>query len=185
MGSKHLSGLGFINRPFQTAMCMCAGKNPPDDYLEGMMSEAPGPINFTMFLTMFGERLNGTDPEDVIRNAFACFDEEGSGEPDTTFSNLYNSQECNYLIFRDSVNLKKKKKDSKHPPPHTHTPSPGLIYLLSLKMFADIYWTNKKYQFQRNKLIYLAFYIACRNLSHRTTCLDYSYLFLNKILIFP
>ena len=44
------------------------------------MSEAPGPINFTMFLTMFGERLNGTDPEDVIRNAFACFDEEGSGE---------------------------------------------------------------------------------------------------------
>lgn len=44
-----------------------------------MMSEAPGPINFTMFLTMFGERLNGTDPEDVIRNAFTCFDEDGSG----------------------------------------------------------------------------------------------------------
>lgn len=56
------------------------GKNPSDEYLEGMMAEAPGPINFTMFLTMFGERLNGTDPEDVIRNAFACFDEEGSGE---------------------------------------------------------------------------------------------------------
>lgn len=45
-----------------------------------MMNEAPGPINFTMFLTMFGEKLNGTDPEDVIRNAFACFDEEGTGE---------------------------------------------------------------------------------------------------------
>lgn len=44
------------------------------------MNEAPGPINFTMFLTMFGERLNGTDPEDVIRNAFACFDEEGTGK---------------------------------------------------------------------------------------------------------
>lgn len=72
---------------------MCAGKNPSDDYLEGMMSEAPGPINFTMFLTMFGERLNGTDPEDVIRNAFACFDEEGSGEPNTEFYNLYNSHE--------------------------------------------------------------------------------------------
>lgn len=43
------------------------------------MSEAPGPINFTMFLTMFGEKLNGTDPEDVIRNAFACFDEEAAG----------------------------------------------------------------------------------------------------------
>lgn len=60
--------------------CLCpAGKNPTDEYLEGMMSEAPGPINFTMFLTMFGEKLNGTDPEDVIRNAFACFDEEASG----------------------------------------------------------------------------------------------------------
>lgn len=45
-----------------------------------MMNEAPGPINFTMFLTMFGEKLNGTDPEDVIRNAFACFDEEGTGQ---------------------------------------------------------------------------------------------------------
>lgn len=44
------------------------------------MNEAPGPINFTMFLTMFGEKLNGTDPEEVIRNAFACFDEEGTGE---------------------------------------------------------------------------------------------------------
>lgn len=47
------------------------------------MTEAPGPINFTMFLTMFGEKLNGTDPEDVIRNAFACFDEEGTGKPIT------------------------------------------------------------------------------------------------------
>ena len=31
------------------------------------MNEAPGPINFTMFLTMFGERLQGTDPEEVIK----------------------------------------------------------------------------------------------------------------------
>lgn len=44
-----------------------------------MMNCAPGPINFTMFLTMFGEKLNGTDPEDVIKNAFACFDEDASG----------------------------------------------------------------------------------------------------------
>lgn len=34
------------------------------------MNEALGPINFTMFLTLFGERLQGTDPEDVIKNAF-------------------------------------------------------------------------------------------------------------------
>jgi len=28
---------------------------------------------------MLGEKLNGTDPEDVIKNAFSCFDEDGSG----------------------------------------------------------------------------------------------------------
>merc|ERR1719242_1136790 len=43
------------------------------------MNQAPGAINFTMFLTLFGERLQGTDPEDVIRNAFACFDEANVG----------------------------------------------------------------------------------------------------------
>lgn len=75
-----------MGRPLGTELgtaAMCpptTGKNPTDEYLEGMMSEAPGPINFTMFLTMFGEKLNGTDPEDVIRNAFACFDEEASGQ---------------------------------------------------------------------------------------------------------
>lgn len=50
-----------------------------DDYLDDMMNQAPGAINFTMFLTLFGERLQGTDPEDVIRNAFACFDEANVG----------------------------------------------------------------------------------------------------------
>ena len=60
--------------------CLILGKNPTEQYLEEMMSCAPGPINFTMFLTMFGEKLNGTDPEDVIRNAFACFDETNTGE---------------------------------------------------------------------------------------------------------
>uniref|UniRef100_A0A8D1EYC1 Myosin light chain 9 n=1 Tax=Sus scrofa TaxID=9823 RepID=A0A8D1EYC1_PIG len=71
---------GFIDKEDLHDMLASLGKNPTDEYLEGMMSEAPGPINFTMFLTMFGEKLNGTDPEDVIRNAFACFDEEASGQ---------------------------------------------------------------------------------------------------------
>ena len=44
-----------------------------------MINDAAGPINFTMFLTLFGERLNGTDPEDVIKNAFACFDRLNCG----------------------------------------------------------------------------------------------------------
>lgn len=71
---------GFIDKEDLHDMLASLGKNPTDEYLEEMMSAAPGPINFTMFLTMFGDKLNGTDPEDVIRNAFACFDEDGTGK---------------------------------------------------------------------------------------------------------
>jgi len=70
---------GFIDKEDLHDMLASLGKNPTDQYLDGMMAEAPGPINFTMFLTMFGEKLNGTDPEDVIKNAFACFDLSNTG----------------------------------------------------------------------------------------------------------
>ncbi|XP_053465282.1 myosin regulatory light polypeptide 9-like [Nycticebus coucang] len=70
---------GFIDKEDLHDTLASLWKNPTDEYLDAMMNEPPGPINFTMFLTMFGERLNGTDPEDVIRNAFACFDEEATG----------------------------------------------------------------------------------------------------------
>ena len=36
-----------------------AGQEPSDQVVDSMMSEAPGPLNFTMFLTLFGEKLNG------------------------------------------------------------------------------------------------------------------------------
>jgi len=69
-----------------------------------MMGEAPGPINFTMFLTMFGEKLNGTDPEEVIKNAFACFDEENKG----MLSIIYwiTHTEVLSMWFKSNINLK-------------------------------------------------------------------------------
>lgn len=70
---------GFIDKEDLHDMLASLGKSPDDGFLEGMMNEAPGPINFTMFLTLFGEKLQGTDPEDVIRNAFACFDPSNDG----------------------------------------------------------------------------------------------------------
>eukprot|EP01135_Chromosphaera_perkinsii_P012296 Nk52_evm33s2630 gene=Nk52_evmTU33s2630 len=70
---------GFINKEDLHDMLASLGQNPTDEYLENMMKEAPGSINFTMFLTLFGEKLNGTDPEDAINNAFGCFDEDGLG----------------------------------------------------------------------------------------------------------
>ncbi|XP_051947842.1 myosin regulatory light polypeptide 9-like [Xyrauchen texanus] len=100
---------GFVDKEDLHDMLASLGKNPSDEYLEGMMSEAPGPINFTMFLTMFGERLNGTDPEDVIRNAFTCFDEEASGfihedhlrELLTTMGDRFTDEEVDEL-FREA-----------------------------------------------------------------------------------
>lgn len=38
---------------------MHAGQEPSDKVVDQMMAEAPGPLNFTMFLTLFGEKLNG------------------------------------------------------------------------------------------------------------------------------
>ena len=70
---------GFIDKEDLHDMLASLGKDPTEEYLEEMMRCSPGPINFTMFLTMFGEKLNGTDPEDVIKNAFACFDLENTG----------------------------------------------------------------------------------------------------------
>ncbi|XP_029494181.1 myosin regulatory light chain 2, atrial isoform-like isoform X1 [Oncorhynchus nerka] len=76
-------------------MCVCAcvcvcvyvdlcfsvpGKlNVKDEELDEMLNEGKGPINFTVFLTLFGEKLNGTDPEDTILAAFKLFDPNGTG----------------------------------------------------------------------------------------------------------
>jgi len=70
---------GFIDNDDLKDMLASLGKDVKDEYLDEMMNQAPGAINFTMFLTLFGERLQGTDPEDVIRNAFGCFDEANAG----------------------------------------------------------------------------------------------------------
>ena len=51
------------------------GKNPTDENLDAMMNKAQGSTKFAMFLTMFGEKINGADPENVIGNAFTYFDE--------------------------------------------------------------------------------------------------------------
>merc|ERR1712241_671843 len=100
---------GFIDKEDLHDMLASLGKNPTDQYLEGMMAEAPGPINFTMFLTMFGEKLNGTDPEDVIKNAFACFDLSNTGYLDeerlrellTTMGDRFTDEEVDEM-FREA-----------------------------------------------------------------------------------
>lgn len=55
------------------------GQNPTEEEIQGMLAEAPGPINFTLFLTLLGEKMSGTDPEHEILRAFESFDEKNTG----------------------------------------------------------------------------------------------------------
>jgi len=105
---------GFIDKDDLHDMLASLGKDPTDEYLENMMKEAPGPINFTMFLTLFGEKLNGTDPEDVIRNAFGCFDTEQTGyikedylrELLMTMGDRFSEHECDEMFHGAPIDSK-------------------------------------------------------------------------------
>ncbi|XP_071402500.1 myosin light chain 5-like isoform X1 [Centroberyx affinis] len=71
---------GFIDKEDLKDTYASLGKlNVKDKELEDMLKEATGPINFTMFLNLFGEKLHGTDPEDTILNAFKMFDPDAKG----------------------------------------------------------------------------------------------------------
>ncbi|KAG8122771.1 putative Myosin regulatory light chain 2B cardiac muscle isoform protein [Naja naja] len=71
---------GFIDKADLRDTFAALGRmNVKMEELEAMIKEAPGAINFTAFLTMFGEKLKGTDPEEIILNAFRVFDREGKG----------------------------------------------------------------------------------------------------------
>jgi len=69
---------GFISKNDIRQTFDSLGRLCTEEELESMVKEAPGPINFTMFLTIFGDRAQGTDDEQVILNAFAQYD-EGDG----------------------------------------------------------------------------------------------------------
>lgn len=55
-------------------MCMCVcvtGKlNVNDEELDEMLNEGKGPINFTVFLTLFGEKLNGESFSQMFKHTF-------------------------------------------------------------------------------------------------------------------
>ncbi|CAI5651241.1 unnamed protein product [Oreochromis niloticus] len=71
---------GFIDKNDLRDTFAALGRlNVKQEEIDDMLKEAPGPINFTVFLTMFGEKLKGADPEETILNAFKVFDPEGKG----------------------------------------------------------------------------------------------------------
>lgn len=47
--------------------------------IKAMVAEVSGPLNFPAFLNLFSEKLNGTDPEEMLLNAFKLFDMQSIG----------------------------------------------------------------------------------------------------------
>ncbi|KAI6183361.1 hypothetical protein M3Y97_00481200 [Aphelenchoides bicaudatus] len=70
---------GCISNQDLQDMFASLGKEVNAELIEKMMKEAAGSLNFTMFLTLFGEKMTGMDPENVIKGAFQCFDENNTG----------------------------------------------------------------------------------------------------------
>ncbi|KAI6188022.1 Myosin regulatory light chain 1 [Aphelenchoides besseyi] len=70
---------GVIDKSDLRDLYAAMGSIASDSQIESMLKEAPGPINFTVFLTLFGERLTGTDPESTIIGAFQMFDKTDCG----------------------------------------------------------------------------------------------------------
>lgn len=76
-----------------------------------MLSEAPGPINFTVFLSIFGDRISGVDDEGVIKNALKTFDEKDTGKVNesnlrrclTTWGNKLTEDEIDSTLAEASV----------------------------------------------------------------------------------
>lgn len=97
---------GFIDEADLKAIHNDLGRNPSDKELKEMLKECPGQLNFTAFLTLFGEKMHGicqlclgqctkkhvtflrpwllllpgTDSESTFRQAFEQFDPEKKGK---------------------------------------------------------------------------------------------------------
>lgn len=55
-------------------------------------SNSSAGVNFTQFLTMFGEHLAELDDQTVLTEAFECFDEKDAGKIDATELRFWLSQ---------------------------------------------------------------------------------------------
>ncbi len=99
---------GFITNLDLKDILTSLGKTKSDESIEKMVNEASSPINFTMFLTMFGAKMCGTDSEMDLRNAFSCFDDQGTGliseeyfrEMLTTCGDRYSAEEVSEIYFQ-------------------------------------------------------------------------------------
>lgn len=71
---------GIIGPDDLAAIYQQVGREADPKMIKEMLAECPEKLNFTHFLTLFGEKLHGTDSETALRDAFIMFDEEKKGK---------------------------------------------------------------------------------------------------------
>jgi len=71
---------GIIGADDLCAIYQQVGREADPKVVKEMLAECPDKINFTHFLTLFGEKLHGTDSETTLRDAFVMFDEDKKGK---------------------------------------------------------------------------------------------------------
>lgn len=66
---------GIITTPDLKITFAGIGKTVGDAELNGMLGEAPGPVNFTQMVTLFAEKMaGGADDDDIIIQSFEAFE---------------------------------------------------------------------------------------------------------------
>jgi myosin regulatory light chain 12 len=71
---------GIIGPEDLVAIYQQVGREIEPKVVKEMLAECDDKINFTHFLTLFGEKLHGTDSETALRDAFIMFDEGKTGK---------------------------------------------------------------------------------------------------------
>ncbi|KAI1811359.1 putative calmodulin [Poronia punctata] len=75
--------LGVITKDELGTVMRSLGQNPSQAELEDMINEVDGnnsgTIDFAEFLTMMARKMNSTDSEEEIREAFKVFDRDNNG----------------------------------------------------------------------------------------------------------
>merc|ERR1712226_1730214 len=69
---------GLLSSSDLVAAFAGVGKSVSDGEASGMLSEAPGPVNFTQMVMLFAEKMaGGADDDDTILKAFDSFEING------------------------------------------------------------------------------------------------------------
>merc|ERR1712088_569045 len=116
---------GLLSSSDIVAAFNSVGKSVSDGEAKGMLSEAPGPVNFTQMVMLFAEKMaGGADDDDTILKAFDAFEVNGKIDADNAFGEF--SIEDGMI---DAVQLKglmvSKKEEGEKPNKRV---SPNLSY---------------------------------------------------------